>query len=128
MLRRFNPPTVHAPGSNYSHGVEAGANMRWLSISGQIGVAPDGTIPPEFEKQAEIVWDNLLAVLADAGMGVQDLVKVTTFLTRKDDIPASRAVRERKLGGVATASTLLVVAGLASPAFLIEVEATAAKA
>jgi enamine deaminase RidA (YjgF/YER057c/UK114 family) len=127
-LKRFNPKTIAPPNSpTYHHGVEATPNMRWLTISGQIGRGPDGKTPASFEAQCEIVWDNILATLADSGMGPQDLVKTTTFLTRKDDIPASRTVRAKKLGDVACATTLLVISALAAPEFLVEIEATAAK-
>lgn len=132
MLRRFNPASIAPPNSpTYHHGVEAAPGLRWLHIAGQIGRAKDGTVPPSFEAQCEIIWDNILAVLKEGGMGVEDLVKVTTFLTRKEDIPASRVVRDRKLGNIgpiAPATTLLIVAGLAAPDFLLEIEATAAKA
>ena len=128
MLKRFNPKKIAPPNSpSYHHGVEATPNMRWLTVAGQVGKGPDGKVPPSFEQQCEHVWDNILAILADSGMGPQDLVKVTTFLTRKEDIAASRTVREKKLGAVAPASTLLVIAGLATPEFLVEIEATAAK-
>ncbi len=128
MLKRFNPKKIAAPNSaRYHHGVEVPPNARWLSVAGQVGKAPDGMVPPSFEKQCEHVWDNILAVLAEAGMGPGDIVKVTTFLTRKEDIGASRTVRDKKLGAIAPTSTLLIVAGLASPDFLVEIEATAAK-
>ena len=44
MLKPFNPPGMVQPASRYSQGVEVGANARWLHISGQIGVAADGTV------------------------------------------------------------------------------------
>jgi 2-iminobutanoate/2-iminopropanoate deaminase len=128
MLKRFNPKKIAPPNSpSYHHGVEASPNMRWLTVAGQVGKGPDGKVPASFEQQCANCWDNILAILAESGMGPQDLVKVTTFLTRKEDIPASRTVREKKLGSVAPASTLLVIAGLATPEFLVEIEATAAK-
>jgi enamine deaminase RidA (YjgF/YER057c/UK114 family) len=129
MLKRFNPSKIAAPNSaSYHHGVEVPPNARWLSVAGQVGKGPDGKVPPSFEAQCGHVWDNILAVLAEAGMGPQDIVKVTTFLTRKEDIAASRTVRDKKLGAIAPTSTLLIVAGLAAPEFLVEIEATAAKA
>jgi len=129
MLKRFNPSKIAPPNSpSYHHGVEVPPNARWLSVAGQVGKGPDGTVPPSFEKQCEHVWDNILAVLAESGMGPQDIVKVTTFLTRKEDIGASRTVRDKKLGTIAPTSTLLIVAGLAAPEFLVEIEAIAAKA
>ena len=129
-LKRFNPKKIAPPNSpTYHHGVEASPNMRWLTIAGQIGRGPDGKTPASFEEQCANCWDNILAILAEAGMGPQDLVKVTTFLTRREDIPASRAVREKKVpaGPTAPATTLLVIAGLAAPEFLVEIEVTAAK-
>lgn len=127
MLNRFNPAAIRAPSSNYVHGVEVPPDARWLHVAGQVGVRPDGTVGKGFEEQAEIAWNNLLAVLAEAGMGPEDVVKVTTFLTDPKDVAANRTYRDRKLNGVKAASTLLIVAGLASPDFLFEVEATAAR-
>jgi enamine deaminase RidA (YjgF/YER057c/UK114 family) len=127
MNRILNPSTVAPPAGRYSHAIEVPANARWLHISGQVGTAPDGTVPADIEGQAANCWRNIASILADAGMAVSDLVKVTVFLTREQDIPAYRTARDRALGEARPASTLLVVSKLASPSFLIEVEATAAK-
>jgi enamine deaminase RidA (YjgF/YER057c/UK114 family) len=61
-------------------------------------------------------------------MSVHDLVKVTHYLTRAQDIPAYVAVRKRFLGDARPASMLLVVPELVRPEFLLEVEAYAAAA
>jgi enamine deaminase RidA (YjgF/YER057c/UK114 family) len=123
-----NPATVAKPASAYSHGIEVAPNARWLQISGQVGVTPDGRTAVGIEAQAEACWTNIKAILADAGMTIDDVTKVTTFLVNRDDVPAVRVVRDRHLGAARPASTLVVVQGLASPAWLIEVEAVAAKA
>jgi 2-iminobutanoate/2-iminopropanoate deaminase len=123
-----NPSTVAKPASSYSQAVEVPSGARWLHISGQIGVAPDGTPRDGIEAQADQCWANIRNILAAANMGVMDIVKVTTFLTNKGHIAAARAARERAMNGGRPASTLVVVAGLASPAWLIEIEAVAAKA
>jgi len=128
MLKPINPPTIAPPFSRYSQGIEAPAGLRWLHISGQVGVRPDGTIEEGFSAQAERAWDNLLTVLAAAGMAPPDLVKVNVYLTRPGDLAESRRIRDAKLEGAAPASTLAVVAGLASPQWLFEVEAVAARA
>lgn len=128
MLKPINPPGIAAPFSRYSQGVEAPAGLRWLYISGQVGVRPDGTLEDGFTAQAERAWDNLLAVLAAAGMGPADIVKANVYLTRGGDLAESRRIRDAKLAGAAPASTLAVVAGLANPAWLFEVEAVAARA
>jgi len=121
-----NPAGVAAPFSRYSHGASAPAGARWLHISGQVGATPDGTVPEDPERQMELAWDNLLAVLTDAGMAVTDLVKVDGFIIRPDLLPLYRTVRERRLAGHATASTLVIVAGLVVPSLLVEIQAVAA--
>ena len=125
--RFFNPSSIAAPNSRYSHAVALPLSARRLVISGQVGVRPDGTVPEGLEAQAEAAWDNLEAILAEAGMGVNDLVKTTVFCTQPGSVAVVRRVRERRLNGHAPTSTYLEVAGLASPAFLFEIEAEAVK-
>jgi len=127
-MKTYNPSTVAAPTGPFSHGVETPTNARWLHISGQIGVAPDGKVPAEFEAQAEQCWRNVKAVLAAAGMGVENLVKCTHFLTRAEDVATYGKVRARQLGEARPASTLRVVSALARPGLRGEVEAGGAKA
>src|SRR3954468_14099783 len=67
----------------YSHAVEVPEGSRLLYISGEVGVLPDGTMPDTIEAQAEACWRNVIAILGDAEMGVQDLVKITTYLVRR---------------------------------------------
>jgi 2-iminobutanoate/2-iminopropanoate deaminase len=126
MVKAHNPEKVAPPFSRYSHGIEAPAPARWLHISGQVGVAPDGTMRQGAEAQIEQAWRNLLAILDSAGMGPRDLVKVTTFLTDRAHLQTSREVRERMLQGAEPASTLLIVSGLARAEWLVEIEAIAA--
>lgn len=127
-MKTHNPNTVAQPAGPYSHGVEVPPNARWLYISGQIGIAPDGTVPSDFEAQAEQCWRNIKAILAAAGMGVENLVKCTHFVTRAADVATYGKVRTRSLGEARPASTLLVISALARPDLLVEVEAVAAKA
>ncbi len=128
MLKVHNPKSVAAPIGTYSHGIEAPPNARWLHVAGQIGVRPDGSVPATIEEQTEVVWQNILSVLADAGMGIGDVVKITSFLTRFENFPKFAQVRAKYLGSHRPASTLLVISSLARPEFLVEVEAIAAKA
>lgn len=128
MHKPHNPPNVVKPQSAYHQAVEVAPNARWLYISGQLGIGADGKLRDGTAAQAEQAWANILNLLAAAGMGAEDLVKVTTFLTDPADVGAVRAARERALGGVRPASTMLVVQALASPEYRIEIEAVAAKA
>jgi enamine deaminase RidA (YjgF/YER057c/UK114 family) len=124
----YNPSTVAKPGGAYSHGIEVPANARWLFISGQLGISPNGKVREGTAAQAEQAWANIISILKDAGMGVGDLVKITTFITNAADVPVVRATREKAIGNIRPASTLLVIQALASPEYRIEIEAVAAKA
>jgi enamine deaminase RidA (YjgF/YER057c/UK114 family) len=126
MSKYHRPSTIAPPFSRYSHGVETEGNVRWLHISGQVGVAPDGKLADGAEAQIEQAWRNVLNALDAAGMGPRDLVKVTTFLINRADLATARAVRDRMLQGAEPASTLIFVASLASPDWLVEIEAIAA--
>jgi 2-iminobutanoate/2-iminopropanoate deaminase len=126
MLKHHNPKAVAPPFSRYSHGVEAPDNARWLYVSGQVGVTPEGKIAEGAEAQVEQAWRNVLSVLAAAGMGARDLVKVTTYLVNRADLATARTTRDRMLQGAEPASTLIFVSGLASPEWLVEIEAIAA--
>lgn len=127
MHTTHNPPTVAAPFSRYGHGIEVAPAARWLYISGQVGVLPDGRLASGIAAQTDAAWTNIRNILNAADMEFRDLVKVTTYARHQVDVAEIRAVRDRHLSGAAPASTLIVVAGLASPDWLVEIEAVAAK-
>lgn len=127
-LTQHNPPAVAGPFSTYSHGVEVAPNARWLHVSGQVAVDLEGRTPDDFTAQADLAFRNLGAVLAAAGMSPADVVKMTVYLTRLDDLAALRAARDRFQGDARPASTLVVVQSLARPEWRVEVEAIAARA
>ncbi len=126
-MKSHNPSTV-APGAGYSHAIELPPNARVLYCAGQLGVKTDGSFASdEIRGQAEQAWRNVGAVLRAAGMGYENIVKLTHYLTRREDIAAYREVRAQFLGKHAQASTLVVIAALARPEAVIEVEVVAAK-
>jgi enamine deaminase RidA (YjgF/YER057c/UK114 family) len=126
MLRRITPTTIQPPFANYCHATLVPSTARWLCISGQLGIRPDGMIPERFEHQAEACFDNIAQILAEAGMQPADLVRLNTYLTDSADLATYMMVRDRYVGDPPPASTLLVVQALARPQFRIEIEATAA--
>ena len=127
MNKIHNPDTVHPPVSSYSHAREVPPQARWLFVSGQVGVSPRGETPADFAEQCAVAWTNLSRVLASAGMNQDDLVKLTVFMVREEDLPAFREARDRFLGGARPATTLIFVKALARPEWRIEIEAVAAK-
>lgn len=122
-----NPPGVRAPAGPYTHSIEVAAGERYLWIAGQTGTRPDGSIPDGIEAQAEAAWTNLVNVLAGSGYKLEDVVKMQTFLTRREDREGYNKVRTKYLGSHKPASTFLLVSGLADPRLLVEIEAVAAK-
>jgi enamine deaminase RidA (YjgF/YER057c/UK114 family) len=128
MLTRITPVAIHPPAANYSHATLVPANARWLYLSGQVGIAPDGTIPDDAAAQAEICFANMEAILDEAGMAPSDLVRLTTYLIDAGDRAAYMAVRDRFVGPPPPASTLVVISALADPRYRIEIEAVAARA
>lgn len=112
----------------YSDAIEVPPNTRWLYTSGTPGLALDGQLPADITGQAEIAWSHVIALLSRANMGVEDLVKVTHYLLRAEDVPAYVKVRTKFLGDARPASMLLIVPELVKPDFLLEIEAIAARA
>tara|TARA_B100000315_G_scaffold166544_1_gene155133 strand:- start:45 stop:431 length:387 start_codon:yes stop_codon:yes gene_type:complete len=127
MVNRYDVEGVRSPGGRYSHVAESEPGARLYHLSGQTGFAPDGTMGKDFREQAELIYQNIEQILKECGMTLDNLVKVTTFLLSPEDIPVWREVQKKAFGDVVPASTLLIVAGLAIPELLIEVEAIAAK-
>jgi len=123
-MTRSNPPTVRQP-TGYTHAIEIRGAERRLIISGQVGIALDGTIPETGGGQIDQAMANLRAVLEANGMTVANIVKTTVFLTDRSLLGAYRAARAALLAENAPASTLLFVAGLADPRFVVEIEAEA---
>jgi 2-iminobutanoate/2-iminopropanoate deaminase len=125
MPKQVNPRGIAAPQSRYSHGVVHSARSRRVVISGQVGMRMDGTVPEDLAEQIELAFDNLFAVVREAGMGPTDIIRITAYATEPGTVAQFRQVRDRKLNGHATACTYLQVAGLASPAFRFELEGEA---
>ena len=126
MFKAMNPPGVRPPARHYIHSIELPPNCRVLSVSGQVGVRPDGTVPEGIAAQTEVCWSNVVGILRANGMGVGNIFKVVQYLTRVEDRDAHMAVRNRYLGDHKPTSTLLFVSALAQPEFVVEVEVWAA--
>lgn len=119
-----NPDAVALP-SGYSHAVLIKGEGRRLLISGQVGRAPDGTIPSSGEEQIGLALANIRAVLEAHEMGPRNVVRTTLFVTDRSLLAPLRAARADFFEDHAPTSTLLIVAGLADPSFLVEIEAEA---
>jgi 2-iminobutanoate/2-iminopropanoate deaminase len=126
MKHPINPAAIRAPFAQYSHAVDVPAG-RMLFASGQLGVAPDDTVPEDVEAQAVLCFENIKAILGEAGMTFGDVVRFTAFVTDRAYFPIYGAVRSRYVPGNAFASTLVIVSGFTRPEFKVEVEITAVR-
>ena len=124
--RAMYPETIHPPIGAYAHAIEVPESAKTMFIAGQVGIDVDGNVPADFAAQADLAWRNLMAILEFNGMRMKDVVKITHSLTDAANLPAYNEVRSKYLGEERPASTLLIVAGLARPDLLVEVEMVAA--
>jgi 2-iminobutanoate/2-iminopropanoate deaminase len=127
MNRMLNVGVAARVGT-YSDAVEIAPGKRMLYVSGTPGVSAEtGQLAETFVDQADLAWRNVKAILAAAGMSVEDIVKLTQYLIRRDDLAAYRDIRSRHLGTCRPASMLAFVPELVWPNMLIELEVVAAK-
>jgi 2-iminobutanoate/2-iminopropanoate deaminase len=129
MIRRWNPDTMPTPASRYSHLALAEGATRRLEISGQVGLYPDGRLAEGLAAQLDAALANVDRALAAAGMDRSNLMKITTYLTdpSAEAVTLYRMRRDAWVGDApAPAATLLIVGGLAAPAWLVEIDAIAA--
>ena len=119
----IKPANMHE--AAYAHAVKAGNT---LYLAGQIARDASGNLVGEgdFTAQAHQVWRNIQTILEASGAGLSDIVRITTYLVRRQDIPASREVGAHWFPEGRPASTLLVIDALATPELFIEVDVIAA--
>lgn len=126
-MKVHNPPTVAGPFATYSHGIEIDEASRVLYGAGQTGVGSDGAVGDGIAAQSELVWQNIKAVLASADMDISNIVQLNLLLIDRKDFPEAMRIRDAMLGDHRPASTLMYVAGLARPEWLIEIDYIACK-
>lgn len=127
MKQVFNPKSVRRPFGHYNHGLLVPPGASLLVTSGQLGIAPDDSIPADVTAQAELCFEAIKAILDEAGMTFADVIRISGFVTRREDFAPYMAVRDRYTQYPKPVSTLIIVGGFTRPEFLVEVEVTAAK-
>lgn len=127
MIKRLTPTAIHPPLANYAHASLVPPGAHWLVLSGQLGIAADGTIPKDMAGQAAVCFENIAAILREASMGMGDIIRLTTYLVDEADLADYMAVRDRHVVDPPPASTLLVVRSFSKKQFKVEIEAIAAK-
>jgi 2-iminobutanoate/2-iminopropanoate deaminase len=116
---------IYSTGGDWVHALEVRGAERMLFVSGTMGLRPDFTAPPTLEEQLECVWNNLRTILASAGMTVDNIVRLTSYLRDPDYAEANAQARIRAIGDRRIPTTAIVVQTLQTD-WLIELEIVAA--
>ena len=94
-------------------------------VSGQAGIAPDGTLAPDIESQTRQTIANVAAILEAAGTGLSRVLRCGVYLTDIRNFERMNAVYRAAFGDVVPARTTVQVAALPLPGLLIEIDAVA---
>ena len=129
MVRsQISNPSLPAPmrGGAYSSAVEAPSG-RTIYVSGQVSLDAEGNVVGEgnVKLQTETVLEHVKTVVEEAGGGMEDIVKVTVFITDMGLYDQIHEVRRRYFGEPFPASSMVEVSALIDPRLLIEIEAVA---
>ncbi len=127
MNHQVAPTSIAPPVANYAHAILSEAPARLLHTAGVVPVRPDGRVPDDLAEQADVVWSNIGAIVAEAGMEPADIVSITTYVVAGTELGPVMAARDRFLGGTLVASTLVTVPALARPEWRVEIAVVAAR-
>jgi 2-iminobutanoate/2-iminopropanoate deaminase len=126
MLRAITPSSLRPPFARYSHAIEVRAGARLLFCSGQLGIGADEAIPQGAEAQARLIFQSIAAILAEAGMGLGDIVRINAYVTGREHMAGYMKARDAVVSDPPPASTLMIVSGFTREEFKVEVEVVAA--
>lgn len=116
---------VYPATGDYVHALEVQGAQRLLFVAGTMGLDAEGVPAKSLDEQLDLIWSNLRAILASAGMTVDNIVRLTSYLTDASYAEANAAARIAALGGRAIPTTAIVVQTL-SKDWLVEIEIIAA--
>lgn len=124
-MKAVNSKNAPRASGGYAQAVSLKGHHHLVFISGQIPETVDGAIPETFQGQCQLVWANITAQLQAVGMTVENLVKVTTFLSARKYADENSNIRQRILGPHRPALTV-IIADIYDERWLLEIEAIAA--
>jgi enamine deaminase RidA (YjgF/YER057c/UK114 family) len=116
---------VYAASDDYVHAMEVRGGSRLLFVAGTMGLDPGGTPGATLGEQLDLIWTNIRTILAAAGMTVDNIVRLTSYLRDAAYAEANAAARVAALGGRAVPTTAIVARTLLRD-WLVEIEVVAA--
>ncbi|MEQ5872113.1 RidA family protein [Sagittula sp. NFXS13] len=126
MHSPINPDGIAPPASHYNHGFYVAPGSALMMLSGQLGEQADGFCPKSAGEQARIAWSNVLTILGEKKFGIQNVVKVTSYIVGNENISEYVQAHRDIVGDYMPPWTLIVVQRLGSPRFKIEIDVIAA--
>ncbi|KQV62763.1 MULTISPECIES: RidA family protein [unclassified Caulobacter] len=116
---------VYTTTDDYVHAIEVRNPQRLLYVAGTMGLEANGEPGATLERQLELLWDNLRAILKSADMTVDNIVRLTSYLRDVAYVEANGAARVKALGDRRIPTTAIIVQTL-SEDWLVELEIVAA--
>jgi 2-iminobutanoate/2-iminopropanoate deaminase len=121
-----NPKGIYPATPDYAHALEVRNPSRFLYVSGTMGLDETGAPGKDLAEQLRLIWSNLEAILASAGMTVENIVRVTSYLRDAAYAEANQNARVAALKGRVVPTTAIVVETLVKD-WLVEIEIIAAE-
>ncbi|MEV4061302.1 RidA family protein [Nonomuraea dietziae] len=125
ILTRNPGEGVYPATDDYVHALEVRGAQRLLFVAGTMGLDAQGVPGATLDDQLELIWSNIRAILASAGMTVDNIVRLTSYLRDPSYADANAKARVAALGGRPVPTTALVAQTLVSE-WLVEIEVIAA--
>ncbi|MET1416431.1 RidA family protein [Roseibium sp. HPY-6] len=130
MIERLNPTTLRAVPDQYAgiytHSTRLDHPKKLVAFSGQVGVANNGAVASDFAGQCHQAMDHVEALLDAHRLGLDDMMRVTYYVTRGEDLAELTEIRQTRWhSSNPPAVTTLIIAGLVDPNWLIEIEVLA---
>lgn len=116
---------VYPATADYVHALEVRSPARFLFVSGTMGLDARGVAGRTLDEQLDLIWSNIRAILASAGMTAANIVRLTSYLRDAAFAEANAAARLRALGERRVPTTAIVAHTLAAD-WLVEIEVIAA--
>lgn len=116
---------IYPATGDYVHALEVRGAERLLFVAGTMGLDPTGTPGATLADQLDLIWSNIRTILASAGMTVDNIVRLTSYLRDAAYADANAAARVAALGGRTVPTTAIVAETLAAD-WLVEIEVIAA--
>lgn len=128
LVQHLNPKTAPAPAGAYSQLAITAPQARVAVFSGQIDMSAPAAQPPRSAaEQTRAVFAAIAELLASQGAQPADLIQLTTYIVGRSQLKEFNEIRGEVYAqwfpdGDTPANTLLIVAGLAHEALLVEIE------